>query len=346
MLEKYLEDLEERIKPDEEENLLSRWKSFWEGGVGDEAFIPRRELKNPPGIEWPETSVNRALEDSAMMALQQLRVCSELLASGGGGLLNIRCNYGTGILPSVFGAELFMMREELDTLPTSKPLGSEKAIEAIIDAGLPDIYSGLGAKVFETTEFFKDMLRAYPKTEKYVKIYHPDLQGPMDVCELLYGSGLFISLVDKPDFVHRLLSLITQTYREFLAKWLKVIPPCGAYSTHWGMLIKGGIMLREDSAMNLSPGMFEEFIKPYDEILLDCFGGGCIHFCGRGDHYIAKASEIKKLHAINMSQPELNDMEKILPATAGRGIKIIGFSREYAENPANSGSHLKNIQCF
>jgi len=41
---------------------------------------------------------------------------------------------------------------------------------------------------------------------------------------------------------------------------------------------------RIDPAMNLSPGMVSEFALPYDQRLLDAFGGA-VHFCGRGDHY-------------------------------------------------------------
>ena len=345
MLEKCLEDLEQRIDPGEEEILISRWEAFWGGGAGDGVFIPRRVNAKPSGFDWPETSVNSAFSSPGMMALQQLKMCSDALSSGGGALLCLRCNYGTGILPSVFGGELFMMEDELNTLPTSKPL--DGGIGGIVDAGVPDICGGLGAKVFETAEFFKDILRDYPMMKKYVKIYHPDLQGPMDVCELLWGSGLFTALIDRPDFVHGLLSIVTETYKRFMTEWLKVVPLSGEFSVHWGMLMRGGVMLRDDSAMNLSPAMFEEFIKPYDEDILEAFGGGAVHFCGRGDHYIKKASGITNLYAVNMSQPELNDMDKIFENTLEKGIKIIGFNKDSAEKLLQSGkSSGKNLQCF
>jgi hypothetical protein len=70
---------------------------------------------------------------------------------------------------------------------------------------------------------------------------------------------------------------------------------------------------------------------PYDKRLLDTFGGGAVHFCGRGDHYIPDLCSLEGVYGINMSQPECNDMETIYRATVDRGIPLLGFSRARAE---------------
>ena len=59
---------------------------------------------------------------------------------------------------------------------------------------------------------FANQFADFPKVSEYVRIYHPDLQGPMDVCELLWGSELFLAMLDTPDLVHASLKLITETY--------------------------------------------------------------------------------------------------------------------------------------
>ena len=99
-------------------------------------------------------------------------------------------------------------------------------------------------------------------------------------------------------------------------------------------------MLRDDSAMNLSPDMFEQFIKPYDQQLLTECGGGAIHFCGRGDHYIHHFAEISSLYAVHLSQPECNDMERIFRHTVDKGIPLIGLKREAAEEALDRGRDL------
>ena len=55
-----------------------------------------------------------------------------------------------------------------------------------------------------------------------------------------------------------------------------------------------------------------------------------MHFCGKGDHYIEALSETPGLYAINMSQPDMNDMEIIYRNTVDKGIKILGLGRNEA----------------
>jgi len=188
----------------------------------------------------------------------------------------------------------------------------------------------------------------YPKVRRWVAIYHPDLQGPMDVCELLWGSSLFTAVLDAPDLLHKLLDLVTRTYAVFMEEWNRRVPAYDPpWSVHWSMLHRGRIMLRDDSAMNFSPAMFDEFIRPYDARLLRDLGGGGLHFCGKGDHYIPSAGEMSGLHVVNLSQPEYNDMEVIFRHTVDRGIQIIGLDRRTAEEALRRGRDLHgNVHCW
>lgn len=347
LLNRCLEDLENRLDDHVEEVLLKEWKNFINGGVYGELFRPRRVKAVAPSVIWPDIRVNEAIWDFDKMALQQFGGCSAAIAQGTGNILNIRCNYGSSILISLFGAEMYYMDDKYNTLPTSKPLsGGIEAIKGLIRQGIPDIYGGLGEKVFTMAKYYQELMAPYPKIKKYVHVYHPDLQGPMDVCEVLWGSDLFLDIMDEPEVVHEFLELITQTYTRFMEKWLTIVPFFNGYGVHWGMMYEGNIMIRDDSAMNFSPKMFDEFIKPYDQRLLDVFGGGAIHFCGRGDHYIESTSSMKGLYAMNMSQTDYNNMEKIFKNTVDKGIKLIGFNLGVAQDTLNSGRDLKgNIHC-
>ena len=161
------------------------------------------------------------------------------------------------------------------------------------------------------------------------------------------GSGLFLALIQVPELIKDLLALLTETYIRFMCEWERIVPPSGGLSVHWSMMHRGRVMLRNDSAMNLSPDMYEEFIGPYDQQVLDAFGGGAMHFCGRCDHYIGLASRLKGLHAVNMSQPGHNDMRVILEKTASRGIKLIGFpSADLASIPASLGAARGNVHAW
>ena len=47
-----------------------------------------------------------------------------------------------------------------------------------------------------------------------------------------------------------------------------------------------------------------------------------MHFCGRGDHFIERLAKLEGLNGINMSQPHLNDMDKVFAATIDKGLHL------------------------
>jgi hypothetical protein len=335
-----LQDLEDRILSEEEERIQQEWLDFAYARFNQGIFQPRRASPNLPRLEWPQVSINSALEEPQAMALQQFGACSALLAEGRGELMSVRCNYGTGILPSLFGLEMFVMDEEMNTLPTTRPLNDLERVEKLLDAGVPSLSAGYGGRVLEMGERFAEWMAGYPKIKHFVHVYHPDLQGPFDLCELIFGSTLFTTLVDRPELVHAMLNLVCETYTRFLKAWFVLHPPRPQGNVHWGFFHRGTIMLRDDSAMNLSLKMVREFILPYDRRLLNEFGGGAVHFCGKGDHYIADLCQLDGLYAMNLTQPELNNMETIYQNTVDRGILLLGLARQAAEQAAALGRDL------
>ncbi len=343
-----MSDLEERIDPQEEEHLLQQWKAFCDGRLGGKLFSPARGRKFPSRVKWPEIAINESLKDMHKMALHQFARCSRILEEGSGELLCVRANYGTGILPSLFGAELFLMEDRLNTLPSARPLAEgTAAVKRCIDRGVPDLNSSLGARVFEMAGFFLEIRKTYPKIGRFVAIYHPDLQGPMDACELLWGSGLFLDVLDQPGLVKEFLALITDSYIAFMDRWNTLISPENEYAVHWSMLHRGRVMLREDSAVNFSPEMFREFIEPHDRRIFGRLGGGAVHFCGKGDHFIDILSGIEGLYAVHISQPRLNDLEKIFRHTVDKNIKLIGLQRIAAEKAISEGWDLRGqVHCW
>ncbi len=345
-----LEDLESRIDVDVETKLFEQWQDFALGRWQGNAFCPVR-LGEPqaPHIDWPEVRVNNALQSHEQMLLQQYRLCSDTLAGRDGRLLCVRANYGTALIPLLFGAEVFLMDPETDTLPTSRPIpGGAVAMRRLIGKGVPEVNASFCARAFEIAEWFKAVAVQYPKIGHFVHIYHPDTQGPMDIAEMLWGSNIFFGTMDHPDVLHELLQLITETYIAVMRRWEAVVPPSGGgYAAHWGTLHQGRIMLRDDSAMNFSSDMYEEFIRPYDQRLLVEFGGGAIHFCGKCDHYIGVMSQLKDLHAVNMSQPHLNNMETVLRHTVDKGICLLDMNADTTEQFLASDRPLRGkLQYF
>lgn len=322
-----LEDIERRIDPATEEDFEAQWQAFWDGKTEGSFFLPTRRKTSCPGMDVRPIPINDALADRETMLCHQLADLSGRLASPHAAL-GVRANYGTGIMTSLFGAEIFIMPRETDTLPTTRNLKGEGAIDRILDGGMPDLTGGFGSDVFAFGETWAQIARQYPKIGRYVRAYHPDTQGPLDIAELLWGCDMFYAMYDDEDKVHALLSRITDTYIAFTDKWFSILPLYPGLQVHWGWMMPCPIFLRADSGMNLSPDLYARYSLPYDRRLLEYYGSGCVHFCGRGDHYIDLLCAEPHLCAFQASQMHLNDPEKLLSAARSHGKRILGAQKK------------------
>ncbi|MBR2988774.1 MAG: hypothetical protein IKC64_03520 [Clostridia bacterium] len=230
----------------------------------------------PYSMEEIHADMGKMLYNEMLGALPQLE-------TNDGGVPRIRANYGVGILPSVFGAECRIIN---GNMPWCDHF-DEDGIAKILKSGVPNLMNGFGQKIKDTHAFYIQTLSKYPKLSKVVKIYHPDFQGPFDVAHLLYGSEIYYQFYEEPELLHELLSLVTETYVASM-KEIKsqICDTDGEFVYHWGHLFPGSVVLRDDSAVNLSADMYDEFVRPYNDKVLSAFGSGSVHFCGRADHWV------------------------------------------------------------
>ena len=337
-----LDDIEKRIIPENEEDFVEQWKKFWNGEIEDTLFVPKRKIVSQSGIEVKDININDAIEDYELMLDMQLAGISAALGKTKEAI-GTRANYGTGIMTSLFGAELFVMDRKHNTLPTTRSFNDTEVIRKIVDDGMPALDSALGKKVFEYGEFYLEVIKNYPKIAKYVFMYHPDTQGPLDVAELLWGGEMFYALYDEPELVHGLMELITNTYIAFLEKWFRMFLNREDINVHWNFWMRGAICLRNDSAVNLAPSQYEEFVLEYDKRVLEHFGGGMMHYCGKGDQFVGLVTENTIVSGVHLSQPHLNDMNKVFGATVDKGVRLLALAPETAQEYAKKPHALKGM---
>jgi len=164
----------------------------------------------------------------------------------------------------------------------------------------------------------------------------------MDVVELLWGSNIFTDIIMEPQKVKDLMDLITETYIQLMKKWNSEFTQYyDDMSVHWGLMQPGHVMIRDDSATNFSPDLVQEFILPYDQRILNEFKGGAIHYCGNGTHFIEDMCNMDYLQAIQLSQPDYNDMDVIFDNTVDKGIKLLGLREDGIEHARLKGRSLK-----
>ncbi|MEG1524404.1 MAG: hypothetical protein RR297_10340 [Clostridia bacterium] len=337
----YFKDLENRINPVDEARLEREWRAFADLELTEGAFRTAR-FPRPAEIEWKRVMINDALKDDDLMIYRELYSVHEKLENGSGELLSIRSNYGTGIIPSMLGAELFLAPYDIDTLPAPYPLtDGQVAIERILQDDRKSNYTvGLAAKTFRVLEQYLELAAHYPKVKRYVNYYNPDLQGPLALCESMWGSKFYYAIYDDPDLVCDTLTFLTDTFIGFLNRWQSLCPAFdGTHSVDWGCLHRGHCIIRNDAAMNISGDMYAALVKPCDERIIGAFGGG-VHFCGRGHHYIEHVSNIKGLSCVNLSEPDMNDMEKIYCNTIDKGLIIFGLLQSEVDRALDNGRNL------
>lgn len=341
-LDQYLQDIEERIDPIEEERIYKDWVNFANGDIPEDIFKVAPRAPKPSKLTWKNVNINDAIADETLMLYSVYKGCSTMLEKGDNKIMTVRPNYGVGILPNAMANVKFFKMKTM--LPNVHPLeGGIEDVEKIVDAPLPDIYQNVGVHVFSIGKKFMEIKAKYPKIGKYILFDHPDTQGPMDVADLMWGSDIFFELYENSELVHEFLQKITDYYIKFLDEWFRIVPNNTGYHTVYGRLVKGKVLIRNDSAINISPDFFLEFVKPYDEQILEHFNGGAVHFCGRGDHFMPIFKEYKGLTGVDMSQPHLNNMEIAFNEIIDNNLKLFTRNDPTFEALKTPEHKLKNL---
>ena len=210
-----------------------------------------------------------------------------------------------------------------------------KAIPVVVFNGL------LFGFLIGVAERYLELAAGYPKVSRYVHYYNPDLQGPLALCEAIWGSDFYYAFYEEPELVHDALDYLADTFIAFLNRWHRLCPTIDAeHCVEWGCLHRGRCIIRNDAAMNISGEMYQTFAMPRDARIIDTFGGG-IHFCGRGDHYIEHVGAIDGISCVNLSEPYMNDMEKIYRNTIDRGLIIFGLLQSEVDRALGEGRNLR-----
>jgi hypothetical protein len=222
----------------------------------------------------------------------------------------VRANFGTVLIASMFGANV----EQLDDNPpwVVHDPDDEISLQQILERDPSDVSQGWIPRAAERMQAYHERLKPYTELRKCILIVQPDLQGPFDNLELLCGSGVFLDLLTNPQAVDQAMERLAAAQVavfNHLDRW--TTEPARGFCHQHGVMMKGNILLRNDSCIMVSPEMYREQIAPHDErVLRDCGGGG-LHACGSADHLVDEFLALEGLQGIDLGQPELNDVERL-----------------------------------
>jgi hypothetical protein len=107
------------------------------------------------------------------------------------------------------------------------------------------------------------------------------LRGVSDLLSALYGGEQFIfAMMEKPDEVHAVAEHCANMFIDYARFQLQHIPEYhgGIGSFYYYLWAPAGtVWHQEDAAALLSPDLYEEFIEPYDRLIVDALPGCIMH---------------------------------------------------------------------
>jgi hypothetical protein len=260
--------------------------------------------------------------DSEKMFINGLRDTLSVINGNYGAVPSMRANMGCGIIPSLFGTQQRLFE---DIMPWLVDHVKKEDIKPKYDFNIND--SEEFAAAMGHMDFMTEILRENDLTGK-VFVYPLDLQGPIDTAHLIYGDDIFYDFYDDPEFIHQLLKVSCDAVYFAMNECFTRMDKSDAFVTHYNHLIipadLGGIKISEDTTTLLSPALIDEFARPHLHNMLDFFGGGYVHYCGKNDHLLNVLFEEPLIRGINFGNPEKQDMTNVLERCCATGKIYVG----------------------
>jgi hypothetical protein len=221
--------------------------------------------------------------------------------------VTIRPDFGCVLIPAIFGANVEQVE---DNPPWIKHTEEKISYEQIIGTSI-NFNEGLPVKVAERYRFYVDVLKDYPRLCRLTNIVLPDLQGPFDNLELLRGSDVFIEMYSHRELFLKAIERLADVQIELAGYFGQYVNKrIDGFSFQHGFVIKGGILIRNDTSIMINPQMYDELIAPFDEKILKVLGGG-IHSCGRVDNIVRNFISLESNQFFDFGQSEMNDVEAV-----------------------------------
>ena len=275
--------------------------------------------------EWPTFNFEEIFFDQEKMLLNELRQVYLGTKLKDDRLYGIRANYGTGIIASMFGSPTHTFEDSL-------PIGTAVPIEninKILVNGVPNKNSGLISKVWDTVAYFRETLQPYPKLSQVIGSQCFDIQGPFDNASIIWGSDIYLAMLDETEKVTELMDIISETIIMTVRELRKIDGhPLAEHDGAWNSL--GGVCVRNDSSVNLSGEHYEMQVRPFDEKIIRHWGGW-IHFCGKAHQWWKRQLDIQGLKGINPYQGEFYDLYEMFETCEAARIPIVQWTTSVDE---------------
>ncbi len=177
-----------------------------------------------------------------------------------------------------------------DQVPDTEPILTDDKKNLLFDKGIPDPFSGILGHHLQTWEYFNKRAKTFTfhgKPIKSIMSWTEFTDGPFTIASNLRGATeIMTDIYEDPEFVHKLLSFITDAIITRLRAWWPVL----------GKPLRPDLIkMADDSIQNISSEMYREFVLPHHKRLVAELGGKgphMFHLCGNAlRHFITLQKE-------------------------------------------------------
>ena len=235
--------------------------------------IARPAILIHPPVESPWTVRERTHHPERLLEYELNTVHAHLM-QGDDYVPAARVEFGTGQVAHAYGCEMY----EPENSPPCSAGHVMQSIEEAATLPLPDLRAGWFGELEKYSEYFRKNL------PEGVALQMPDLQGPFNNAHLVRGNDILYDFYDEPDLVRLLLSRMTDHLID-LTRWTHDMctPEADGFFCDWGCLWGGSTFIANCSLHMISTEFYREFIREFDQRLIDAVGSARIHYCGTHD---------------------------------------------------------------
>lgn len=260
--------------------------------------------------EYPSFNTKETHHDPEKMLCQELRAAMCAAEGGRESVPSVRANMGCGIALSLVGLRQTLFDDKMPWLLTH--LSKEQAMEMqVSDLKITPEFE----MAMQHMEYMAEELKGTG-----VRVYPLDIQGAIDTAHLMIGDDMFYEVYDDEEYMDHVLELSTAAIQMTMDECMKRIPGSDEYVGHYSSFCLprslGPVKLSEDTTTLLSKAHIARYAQPYTRQILEYYGGGYIHYCGKNDHLLDMVLAEPLCRGLNFGNPDMHDMEKVVARCA------------------------------
>ena len=186
--------------------------------------------------------------------------------------------FGTGVLATAFGCPGRESRGAGDEPTVCSPAVDD--LKGAARLKLPDLdHDGWLPRV---TRFM-----SYAARHGEMPVGLSDLNSPLSTALQICGyENFLVWMVDEPGAVEDVMAIVTEAF----IRWVRHQKQIANEGPGWSNGLQGiytpvgGVWLSDDDLVNIGPELYRRFVMPHYKRIYQEFGGGHLHWCGRGSH--------------------------------------------------------------